>query len=70
MRQMFVINVNVQPHINLFVPTQVQVSRCEYMGQCSESMEQHGSKLYDNNEREEEYEHQTYGFQMQVLFAD
>lgn len=40
------------------------------MGQSSKSMEQHGHKLDDQDQREEEHKHQSNGLQLQVLFAD
>lgn len=55
---------------HLFVATQVEVGRGEYVRQRAEPMEQHGRELYDDDEREEEHKHQTDGFQVQVLLAD
>ena len=40
------------------------------MGQSSKSMEQHGHKLDDQDQCEEEHKHQSNGLQLQVLFAD
>lgn len=40
------------------------------MRQGSESMEQHSRKLDDQDQREEEHEHQTDRFQLEVLFRD
>lgn len=36
----------------------------------SKSMEQHGSKLNDQNQREEEHKNQTNGLELQVFFCD
>lgn len=40
------------------------------MGQCSKTMEQHGHKLDNKNQAEEEDENQTNRFELQVLFSD
>lgn len=49
-------------HYYLFVPT--QVCRGEYVGECSEPMEQHGGELNHYDECEKEHEYQTDGFQV------
>jgi hypothetical protein len=36
----------------------------------SETMEQHRRKLDDQNQREEEHEHQTDWFELEILFCD
>lgn len=40
------------------------------MRQRSESMEQHGRELDDQNQSEEEDKHQSDGFQLQIFLAD
>lgn len=40
------------------------------MGQCSKTMEQHGHKLDNKNQAEEEDENQTDRFELQVLFSN
>lgn len=40
------------------------------MRQCSESMEQHSSKLNDQNESKEKYKHQTDGLQLQIFLGN
>lgn len=55
---------------HLLVPAEGQLGGGQDVGQCSEAMEQHGRKLDHQNEREEEHEHQTDGFQLEVLLRD
>lgn len=39
------------------------------MSQSSKTMEQHGSKLDDQNESKEEHKYQTDRFQLQIFFG-
>lgn len=55
---------------SLFAACQVQLGRCQNMRNGAESMEQHSSKLDDQNQCEEEHKHQTDRFELQVFFGN
>lgn len=48
----------------------IEFCRWENVRECSESMEQHSSELYDQNEGEEKHEHQSNRFQLQIFLWD
>lgn len=55
---------------HLLVPAKRELGRGQDVRQRAEAMEQHGRKLDDQDEREEEHEHQTDGLQLEVLLGD
>lgn len=56
--------------LRFLVAAPVELGCGKDMRQGSETMEQHGSKLDHQDQREEEHEHQTDRFQLEILFRD
>lgn len=54
----------------LLVATQIKLRRGQNVRDGAKSVEQHGGKLNDQDQGEEEHKHQTDGFQLQIFLGD